>query len=172
MYKTDTVSTLPNSWDTEARQEFYVAIAYDGFSAGNSALKLYEHLQEQFGRDLDIRRTVRSFASLGTGDASSQQDEKKPDMIIVASHRSGSLPIELQNWLAEELAESSDCPQALVALVNIGNTEEPTAIYQQLARAANRAGATFFHHQPGGDSEDERIDLPEHRLEKGGGLND
>jgi hypothetical protein len=172
MYNTDAVTTFPNPWEPEARQEFHVAIAYDGFGAGNSALKLYEHLKEQFGRDLDLRRTIQSFASLGIDTISGQRDEKKPDMIIVASHRPDSLPIALQSWLAKALEHSADCPQALVALVHSGSTEEPTALYAQLVRFAKRTGASFFHHHPGGEYEDEWIDIADHRLEKGWGLNE
>src|SRR4051812_29793649 len=103
MYTTDTVSGLTSGWEADAREEFYVTIAYDGFGAGNSALKLYEHLQEQFGTDLAIHRMIRPFTMLGSEELQ-PEEEKKPDMIIVASHRASSLPAGVLDWLAGELS--------------------------------------------------------------------
>jgi hypothetical protein len=171
MYNTDAVSRFPNAWEADTREEFHVTIAYEGFGAGNSALKLYEHLQEQFGGDLDLHRTVRPLhllqASQRAGDA-----DKRPDMIIVASHRPTALSASVLSWLTEALTESAERPKALVALVNKGTGEQPSHLYQQLEKISSQAGATFFHHPPRAEYETEWMDFAEPRAEKGWGLNE
>jgi hypothetical protein len=172
MYNTDAVNKLPNTFAADERAEFYIAIVYDGLAAGTTALKLSEHLQEQFGGELDMRRTLRPFALVGNSADHVPEDRKRPDMIIIASHRSSSLPVHLVTWLTEALTPEADCPQALVALVNMGSANEITAIYRQLEEAATRASATFFHHQPGSEKEEPWKDLTGPHLEKGWGLNE
>ena len=86
---------------------------------------------------------VLPFGAINQGKTPRQQ--RKPDMLVVASHQKDSLSSCMQQWLKGKLSKASKRPQALVALVEMGDTRQPTPLYQELRELAETAGATFFH---------------------------
>ncbi len=132
-----------------------VVLAYEDYAAGIDAVRTLSRLAQRpvLAGAFDAP-AVWPFQTLAGPALRSiaAQEAAMADLIIVAAHCPGPLPIPVRQWIELWLGLREPSPAALVALLDgvDDDTHAPASIEPYLLHCAERAGMDFFAQRVGG----------------------
>lgn len=141
---------LPDSF-TVPDQDCYnnrciVLIAYEDVAAGQRAMCLVDHLDQQ-GEGVRFQPQPWRFDLLVDPDWAqfAAGDALKADLLVISTSKQSGLPQAIQNWLTGCLARKRGTQAAVVALFEgEGHLDTDSSALQFVESAAKQAGLEFF----------------------------
>jgi hypothetical protein len=131
-----------------------VVMTYEDFVTGIDAVRTLSRLAQRTGHlDEFGTQNVWNFQTLAdpTLRNIAAAEAAKADMVVIAAHGPGRLPIAVMHWIELWLGQRGTSRAALVALLDgvNGDTREPLPIETYLKQRARRAGLDFFVQEVG-----------------------
>lgn len=125
---------------------FNVVIMYEDFGTGKRAEKALDYVAEEFGNDLEFRRSLWRWDVL--------QDPKlnvptapaleEADLVMISLRGDRQLPAKIRATIDERLAQTSNHECALVALFESTPSATQSSVYASLANLARQHRLDFF----------------------------
>ncbi|HXT42412.1 MAG TPA: hypothetical protein VN887_20560 [Candidatus Angelobacter sp.] len=126
-----------------------IVMACEGIADVRRAMRAYDGLARELGRDYDLTYEVLKFETLQTPGLSEAAGwlAREADMLIIATH-TDTLQPSVKVWLESCLPHSSARPRALVALIASAAEElaRSVPVFTYLRDAAARGKMEFFSH--------------------------
>ena len=120
-------------------------ILYEDLSAGERALRVISRLEETLNSAVDLQPALWRFDCLGEPALAELAfaDSEDAGLIVIATGRSNSLPLQARKWLKACLQKRQDKNLAMVALLNSDGGSDGK-ILQFLDQAAREADLPVF----------------------------
>ena len=146
-------ATTPNSsTHTEGPLDYFkIVLAYQDQESAGRGVQICNKIAHDLGKSFELNKVMWKFDLLNVPKMRqlAEEDATTADMIIFAMHQNAELSLSVCAWIEKALADASEKPRALVALLSRDCDTQRNPGLDYLRRLAETNRIDFFSNVDG-----------------------